>query len=269
MTSLIAWIGVDSRGQTSAYLASDSRISWGEAISFDTGVKLFASTNSAEIFGYCGDVTFPSQILQHTIDQINNDLLFSKKDSIKDKTNKIFELIKNDFSEYPSSINKGFEILYFSRENSKMKSKFHLSKFQWNNKDKWRMKTISLPHKSGLVDYTGSGAKSIFEWYRKWQNTEVKETSRSVFSAFCDSIYSKEDPYTGGSAQLVGLYRIGNGINFGIIHNNQRFIRGKPIKHHDNIDKIKWRNRLFERCDGRSMKIKSNAQKQPKPSTLT
>ncbi len=268
MTSLIAWIGVDSRGQTSAYLASDSRITWGKSTSFDTGVKLFVSSNSAEIFGYCGDVTFASQILPHTIEQIDNDFLFSEKQSIDEKTKRIYELIKNDFKEYPESINQGFEILYFSRENSNMKSRFHLSKFSWNHNDKWQSEKISLPEKSGLVDYTGSGSKSIYKWYRKWQNTELKGTSRSVFSAFCDSIASGEDPYTGGAPQLVGLRRIGNGIKFGVIFNNKRFFNGKSTDQNINIDTIEWFNQLFERCNGHTKEIKNGAQKQPKPLEL-
>jgi hypothetical protein len=50
MTSLIAWIGVDSRGPASAYLASDSRISWASGAHWDIGRKLFTSEKSADLF---------------------------------------------------------------------------------------------------------------------------------------------------------------------------------------------------------------------------
>ena len=268
MTSLIAWVGIDSRGQTSAYLASDSRISWGDSASWDTGGKLFASSRFPEIFGYCGDVTFPSQILPHTIEQIDSNLLLQQEDTIDIKINKIFHNIQKDFNNYPEKLNKGFDILHFSRENCGMKTIFHLSKIKWNNRDKWRIESLPLPEQSGLVNYVGSGANSIFQWYRRWQNSEIKGTSRSVFSAFCDSITSGEDPYTGGAPQLVGLYRKGAGKRFGIIHAGNRYINGKLIEEIGNINSVEWRNSLFERCDGQSMEILPNAQRQPKPSLL-
>lgn len=268
MTSLIAWIGIDSRGQTSAYLASDSRLSWGNSANWDTGGKLYASYNFPIIFGYCGDVTFPSQILPHTIEQIDSNLLFDQEDTIDNKISKIFHNIQNNFQNYPEKFNKGFEILCFLREHCGMKTKFHLFKIVWSKLSEWKVATIPLPNQSGLVDYSGSGAKSIFHWYRKWQNTEIVGTSRSVFSAFCDSIKSGEDPFTGGAPQLVGLYRSGAGRRFGVIYENKRFINGKLINQNDNINTVEWRNCLFERCDGHSMKIFNNAQRQPRPSRL-
>lgn len=230
MTSLIAWVGIDSRGETSAYLASDSRVSWGDSASWDTGGKLFASSNSPEIFGYCGDVTFPSQILPHVIEQIDRNLIFLKEDAIGIKINAIFNSIKENFSNYPVQLNKGFIILHFSRENCEMETKFHLAKISWSPNSGWKLEKIDLPKQSGLVNYIGSGSDSIYQWYRRWQNTELKGTSRSVFSAFCDSITSGEDPYTGGAPQLVGTYRKGHARRFGIIHDGKRYINGTQIQ---------------------------------------
>ena len=50
MTSFIAWLGVDSRGPTSMYFASDSRISWDKVPGvWDCGQKVFAANAGAEI----------------------------------------------------------------------------------------------------------------------------------------------------------------------------------------------------------------------------
>ena len=58
MTTLISWVGIDQRRPTSLYLASDSRISWGsQHHRWDVGRKLFSCKVSADIFGYCGDVS--------------------------------------------------------------------------------------------------------------------------------------------------------------------------------------------------------------------
>ena len=35
MTLLVSWIGVDPHGTTSAYIAADSRVSWGDIAIFD------------------------------------------------------------------------------------------------------------------------------------------------------------------------------------------------------------------------------------------
>ena len=149
-----------------------------------------------------------------------------------------------------------------------MDTKFHLFKIRWSHHDKWQIENVPLPVQSGLVNYTGSGAKSIFRWYGRWQNTEIKGTSRAVFSAFCDSIKSGEDNFTGGAPQLVGLYRKGTGKRFGIIYDNKRYLNGKTLEQNENIDTVEWRNCLFERCDGNTMEILHNAQRQPKPSQL-
>lgn len=39
MTMLASWIGIDTYGPTSAYIVSDSRISWGKAAAYDHGKK--------------------------------------------------------------------------------------------------------------------------------------------------------------------------------------------------------------------------------------
>jgi hypothetical protein len=71
MTSLVSWIGVDSLAPASIYLASDSRISWGNRLTWDYSRKLFASRNHPEILGYFGDVLFPSQVLGQLIDLVS------------------------------------------------------------------------------------------------------------------------------------------------------------------------------------------------------
>ena len=67
MTMLASWIGVDTHGATSAYIVSDSRFCWGNNMTYDYGKKVFASKKYPEIFGYAGDVLFPSVVLSQII----------------------------------------------------------------------------------------------------------------------------------------------------------------------------------------------------------
>jgi hypothetical protein len=76
MTLLVSWLGVDTHGIASAYIASDSRVSWGRETNFDHGRKVFAFRSSPDILGYCGDVLFPTMVLSQITEIADNGLLF-------------------------------------------------------------------------------------------------------------------------------------------------------------------------------------------------
>lgn len=269
MTSLIAWIAVDSRSPASIYLASDSRISWGNEPFWDYGRKLFASRNYPEILGYVGDVLFPSLVLGQLIDLIDADLLFNAKDLHVDKWLKILTTVQQAFESYPSQKARSFTIIYCTRENSDMASIFHISTLSWDPTKGWiNSQKIDLPKKSGIINVFGSGAKTIKEWHSYWSKTESERTSRSVFSAFCDALKSGQDKGSGGSPQLVGIYRKDAAESFGIIYNNQRYLFGLPVEWSGNLSAVEWRNDLFERCDWQTMKPLEGAQRHSRPRSL-
>lgn len=274
MTTVLSWIGVDSRAPASIYLASDSRISWNNKTKWDVGRKLFASKTMPEMFGYCGDVTFPIQILGQIVEQIDNGLLFSIEETYSSKLAKICNIVDDSFHKLPEEQQRSFEILYVTRYKSRMESEFFLAKILLNSHGKIISENISLPNKSGLIVSSGTGNTSLKNWYNNWIGDEHKDieglnkTSRSVFSAFCDSLGSKDDPFSGGAPQLIGLYRIGSAITFGVIYDGERYINGLPIENSTLLSKVEWRNTLFERCDGQSMLILKGAQKQPRPNTI-
>ena len=41
MTLVVSWIGVDTHGPASAYIVSDSRLTWADRKHFDYGRKVF------------------------------------------------------------------------------------------------------------------------------------------------------------------------------------------------------------------------------------
>lgn len=85
MTLLVSWVGVDPRGPASAYIATDSRISWSEENVFDYGRKVFALDNHPDIFGYVGDVLFPSIVLTQIAEMADTGLLFRDGFTCKEK----------------------------------------------------------------------------------------------------------------------------------------------------------------------------------------
>ena len=268
MTSFIGWIGVDSRGPASIYLASDSRISWGSPTVWDSARKLFASVRYPELLGYIGDVLFPSQILGQIVDLIDSDVLFGIDDSHEEKWQRFSTQINDSFASYPREKGRSFTVVYATRQGSGVSSVFHLATISWDPSAGWSQQWVVLPTTSGLITALGSGAESVEKWYSRWSRTGQAGTSRSVFSAFCDSLFSREDPYTGGPPQLVGIYRIGAARTFGVIYTGQANVLGLPARALGTLQSIEWRNSLFERCDGTTGQRLQSAQRQPAPSGL-
>src|SRR3972149_10433699 len=101
MTSLIAWVSIDQRAPSAFYLASDSRISWGsERARWDAGRKLFICRQYADVFGYCGDVVFPSLVLGQIADAADAGLLFHNKDDADRRHAKFSTAVKASFGRF-------------------------------------------------------------------------------------------------------------------------------------------------------------------------
>ena len=268
MTSFISWVGVDSRGPASVYLASDSRITWDSQTKWDCGRKLFASAQYPELLGYVGDVLFPSQILGQIVDLIDSHVMFREDESCEGKWRRIADVVKGAFIGYPRDKGGTFTIVYATRQESLMSSQFHVAAMSWNPTSGWDERWIDLPTSSGLVAVLGSGVNPIKKWSSRWDCTNARGTSRSVYGAFCDSLFSGDDPRTGGPPQLVGIYRKGSARTIGVVYKEERYIFGLPANSFGSPGEIEWRNSLFERCDGVTGRRLSAAQAQPAPQGL-
>lgn len=268
MTSLICWIGVDSRGPTSVYLASDSRISWDSRESWDRARKVFACHNSPELLGYIGQVIFPSQALSQVQDLIEAGCLFKVDATPVEKREAIFAVVKSNFQTYPVERDRPFTIVHSTRSSEGMNATFWVFTLSWTDR-RWQEEALSIPTTSGIIRAWGSGEAAVERWYKRWMNTrQGGRTSRSVFSAFCDALGNGEDQFTGGAPQLVGLYRKEGGVIFGVIYGRMRYFLGIPISDRGLLSTVEWRNSLFERCDGKTMNRLDGAQRHPHPQGL-
>lgn len=267
MTLLASWIGVDSRKPASIYIVSDSRITWGNNARFDYGRKVFGCKNHPDIFGYCGDVLFPSIVLNQLVDIADQGLLFEADWTCEQKFQAVIDKLIQTFNNYPKEVdgimNDSLEIIHCSRDSE---TNFFSRKMQWLKSTKrWTGEDVDFKEFSDKLFVVGSGAPEFLEKYKSYWTSENQKTSRALFHCFSDTLSNIKDKYCGGAPQLVGLYRIGNAKFYGIIHENKRFFQGIQIDNLINLDKIEWRNELFEVCDGNSMRIKPNAQRQPNP----
>lgn len=269
MTSLVAWVGVDSRGPASVYIASDSRITWGAGHRWDYGRKLYASASSPEILAYCGDVLFPSQALGRALDLIDSGVIFAPSDSPTAKWSAIIATLTASLEGYPEQQAGPFTIAYCTRDGSGMGSRFYLSSLQWEPAKGWTDRGwTNVPEHSEMILALGTGQRALEKWYSYWQNTREARTSRSVFSAFSDALASAEDPRSGGPPQLVGIYRKGPAESFGIVYRGDPYLLGTRAQAQWQLDAVEWRNTLFERCDPHTLELLPTAKRHSRPRGL-
>ena len=251
MTSLVSWVGADSRGPASIYIATDSRISWRKGSTWDAGRKVFASRSHPEVFGYVGDVLFPSLVLGQIADSIEAPFT-SGGPSAESRFDRITGIFKSAFESLPSSERRTFQIGYARRFGEGMNASFRFFSLSWKGSPGWKAEENDVPRKSDSIVIWGSGSSSVRLWKERWVRSSQGGTSRAIFSSFCDAVSSNQDPWSGGAPQLVGLYRIGPAQTVGVIHNGMPFVFGLKADPADHIESgMEWRNHLFERCDTR------------------
>ncbi len=268
MTLLVSWIGVDTHGTASAYIAADSRVIWGDIAVFDHGRKVFAFRHSPDILGYCGDVLFPTMVLSQITEMADRGLLFLPQSSCKERFESIKEKLVHQFHKYPW-IEAGItadilQVIHISRDLTN-NLKFECRLIEWTRGKGWSGKDIAMPQESDILFVLGSGSKEFNSNFNRYRKGLDHGTSRCVFHCFCDTLFNIKDEKCGGAPQLVGIYRKpdSSAITYGIIKEKQRYFLGARIDNNVHFTRVEWRNDLFELCDGKSMKRFAQAQSQP------
>lgn len=288
MTMLIAWTGIDTHGISSVYMASDSRITWPNS-RYDYAKKIFSFKDSPDIIGYCGDVLFPSIVLNQIVEIADQGLLFEIDMEPQDKFDRICSRIKFAFDNYPYKkrefYNGYFEMVYLSRSNKDNKNfsihtlRFENDKLQGSGgsilKSVKESKNITfpdkdketgLPIKSNLLVSLGSGKKEFdTNFDERYAKSNNKETSRNIFHCFCDTLINTKEPTCGGAPQVSGIYRKpeSSAFSYGIVFQGKRYYLGTKIDDSVNYDTIEWRNVYFEIVDAINKNKKKEAQSQP------
>lgn len=182
-----------------------------------------------DILGYCGDVLFPSIVLNQIVELADSGLLFSQNDSCEQKFEAIIKKMNDLFSAYPA-LQVGFDknslqVIHASRAPNDNK-KFFCRSIRWSQKQsRWLAEEISMPQVSDVLLISGSGKKEFEENYARYRLGPNRDTSRNVFHCFCDTLNHIKDPAVGGAPQIVGVYRKpgSSAINIGVIFGQSRF----------------------------------------------
>lgn len=267
MTSLAAAISVDARGPCALHIITDSRITWSDGSHWDAGQKTFASQQTPDIFGFCGDAFFPPAMLRLLLDQMNSGLLFGPTLNSVERHRILTEALLAGMQQRAKAPVKSFSLFHGARDGELMKSRFRLWETRFSaDTNEWTDEERMIESEcSRLVHIDGTGKRVIEEKGRDWLGTSATGTSRAAIWSFCDALASRKDPYSGGPPQLVGVWRKGVGKISGFIWNKKRYFGGLEVVNDTNLEQVRWVNNLFENCDGRTLSRLSNAQKQKKP----
>ena len=256
---------MDSRRPSACYLVSDSKITWPSGAQWNAAQKLFVAERSPDIFGYCGDVQFPTLALRQVVEQADRGLLFPVGASASVRHTAIANALSVASHAYPAHGVGTSTIVHFSRDGQGGSAEFRLWRLDWSQARPLTSVQLELPTESVLAASLGSGSPVLIDRNNAWRKAQGR-TARGIFSSFCEAISSGKDPYSGGAPQLVGLYPKWNGLIFGTVFEGQRFIAGSEVPAGANVQPFEWRNELFERVDPLTLQRLQGAQRQPKPS---
>ncbi len=268
MTTLLCWLSIDSRGPSAINLVADSRITWGSGASrWDSGTKVFAAA-TPDVFAFCGDVVFPALVLNQIVDLVGRGLLWDAETDAEKRHAIVIDYLKNSFSRRHNAPNRSFTILHISRQGSLHDCKFLAWRTDYSSQRyNWLDTQIDISSfvKSDVIAVCGSGSKALSQKIAAWQLTAQGETSRAMFSAFCDALVAGVDQHTGGIPQLVSLDRKSAGKLVGFVHGGTRYLHGLPVDYTPAQDKIEWVDQLFNRFSPQTLKPLSGSQKYVRP----
>lgn len=270
MTTLISWISVDSRGPSAIYVVADSRITWGsQARRWDSGRKVFAAPTS-DVFGYCGDVLFPSLVLGQVVDLVTRGLLWDGDTDPGERHTVLVEYLRTAFARRQSAPDQAFTVVHAARRGSGMQSDFLAWRTDYTPGGRGWTDTplYTAEHeKSNVVITLGSGNQALNREIESWNASPQGGTARSLFSAFCDALETGADPLTGGVPQIVSIDRKSHGKVLGYVADGQRYIHGSPIGYSTAQESIEWVDRLFNRISPETLERLSGAQRQVRVAT--
>ena len=262
MTILVSWIAYDQRGPSSAYIATDSRISWDGARVWDGARKCFASRQYPDLFGYVGEVLLPSLVLGQFVDALDSGFAVGCQAGLPERRRALFESLKRSVESYPVRPPlTDFSVFHLGRVGVGMDSTFEAMTVHHRGRTlQCGMQTsLDCPavlelgspgaREANIPTVAGSGEQSFEQQLAGWSESDHRHTSRAVFSALCASITAGATPTVGGVPQLVGLYRIGSGRVLGVVTESGASVLGYSVYGRDLDDSVEFRSHLFERVD--------------------
>lgn len=192
--------------------------------------------------------------------KIDSDILFGPDEP--DKQNIVASEMQHMLVKYPNIGGiENSDVIYGTR----ITNKFHFFLFKFRN----RVVSVSewpITEEKGRKIYFGGSGKDSFN--TNWINVDHEKdenhmTTRNVYHCVARTIEQCADSQVGGVPQLVGLYRVGAGRQFGIVKDGTCYFGGQPCNDFPNLTNLEWRNDNFERVDVNTGNLIPGAHPQP------
>lgn len=268
MSLVIAWIGFDKK-PNSLYFAADSRISWPDKSKWDNAQKVFALPITNEIFGYCGDVLFPTQILSQITQLAQTGALFTPTEHPESRVKIYLKLLGKALESYPQDkFAELFHVLYAVA----YKGQFFCYKISSQARStQFILTPLPIPQVCSAVIGKPLGSSSAIKLLKSfftrgksaWTGKELK--SYEIFQAFHKTLTDSGDAAIGGAPQAVSLYNNGEAKLYGMLYKEDKWILGIDGKFLMVPENVSWRNQHFEICDALTGLRKPEAQVQEPP----
>jgi hypothetical protein len=271
MTTLVSWVsympGPKGTAPNALYLVSDSRITWGSsARHWDAGRKVFTCRIEPHMFGYCGDVVFPSLVLAQIISAIDNGLLFADDADAEQKHTIVFESIQRSFRRRHDTPDQNFWILHALRTGDGPGRIYSVWQIFYNAKTRtWDTVSLPIPPKTAIVAILGTGTASVKKHVSLWTRSDVGGRSSAIFSAFCDALFSKEDLHSGGAPQIAALHPGSHAQIIGFIQDDIHYLHGLEMIPGKMLHRIKWRDRHFQNINPSTRRRGANDRRLKRP----
>lgn len=267
MTTLIAWTSHDQERFAALHVASDSRISWGSSIHrWDAGRKIFATRSTPDIWAYSGDVLFPALVLSQLMSASDAGLLFDEHSTAQDRHDITMDALRSSFQRRHNAPDRTFTIMHASRDGEKAGARPRLWQTSFDHRtSRWKDEETEIDDQPHLVAVHGSGSTSLKKEARRWEQSNIGGTSRSIYSAFHAAISSGADPLSGGAPQLASIYPQGSAVTAGAVHDGRLYLHGLPINAMADSGRIEWFDALFQRIDPQTLKVRAGAARHAKP----
>jgi hypothetical protein len=272
MSLVIGWIGFDKK-PSSLYFAADSRISWPDKSKWDNAQKVFALPITDEIFGYCGDVLFPTQILSQITQLAQTGALFAPKEHPEDRVKTYLKLLEKAIESYPQDkFAEPFHVLYAVAYEGQL---FCYKISSQARSSQFILTPLPIPHDCSAVIGEPLGSSGAIKYLKSlftrgkgaWTGKELK--SYEIFQAFHMTLTDSGDAAIGGAPQAVSLYDNGEAKLYGVFYKENKYILGMNGNYLMIPNEISWRNESFEICDAQTGKRKQDAQVQKPPEQKT
>lgn len=265
MTSLIAWIAYTKQKTGPAfpraiYVASDSRITWGAYSNrWDAGRKVFGPGVAPHIFGYCGDVVFPSLVIGQVASALDAGILFPPSASSHRKHEVVYDLLKTSFEARHNAPKQDFWIVHVLLEQPWPAPAFRawLVSFVAGA---WNSEVVSLPTCTSPMKILGTGASTTRAHVKKWIDA-AGNTSWAIFSGFCDALNSGVDKFSGGPPQVAALFGAEERQNFGIVKDGKLYLNGLRVPPTSAKRNVQWYDENFQRINPITMKPMAGARR--------